>query len=167
MYVFAHVGLALGAFYVIGRISSRKVSTIDIRLLVIGSMLPDIIDKPLAFIGAAAGRGYAHTVAFFLITMAAGVYYAKNELSYGVASHLLLDGMWLNPAVLFWPVAGKTVLTTQYDVAFYWNQLLENRYIQVTEVIGALILLGVIWHFSLYKREHLSVLLKTGRIWAQ
>lgn len=165
MYNVAHIGLVLGALLGLAYFFKWNIASIDIRILIVGAMLPDIIDKPLAFIGLTAGRGYAHTFVFFAVTRILGLYYAKEELPYGVASHLVLDGMWHNPAVMLWPVGGKTVLSTHYDVAYYWNQLIESTYIQVTEVIGAVILLEIFIRYSLYRKEHILGLLKKGRIW--
>jgi hypothetical protein len=165
MYIFAHVGLVLGAVLVLAYLLKWDLASIDIRVLLWGAMLPDIIDKPLAFINLTAGRAYAHTFVFFTGTVLLGLYFTKKELPYGVASHLVLDGIWHNPAVILWPVGGKTLLSSQYDFAYYWNQLFENKYLQITEVIGVFIIVEVIIRFSLYRKEHILTLIRKGRIW--
>ena len=83
----------------------------------LGSVLPDLIDKPLGHIlfanSISYGRIYCHTLAFFLILLVAGIilwHERKNILLLGVAagviSHQVLDLMWERPANWFWPVLG-------------------------------------------------------------
>jgi len=81
--------------------------------LALGSMLPDIIDKPLgllAFGTAEQGRTFGHTL-LFLIVLATLAVYLKNlrlaSVSFGVLAHLVLDSMWKSPAILFWPLLGN------------------------------------------------------------
>ncbi|MGD0954847.1 MAG: hypothetical protein ABR985_21095 [Methanotrichaceae archaeon] len=60
--MFAHLGLTLAA----GRLASRA----DLACLALGSILPDIIDKPLGLIvfgTPSMGRTVAHTFLFLLI----------------------------------------------------------------------------------------------------
>lgn len=65
MLLFAHVGLALAT----ARLSSR----LDLMFLALGSMLPDILDKPLGLLvfgSANMGRTFAHTLLFLIILAA-------------------------------------------------------------------------------------------------
>ncbi len=77
---------------------------IDIRLLLIGSLLPDIIDKPLGQFffreTFSSGRIFAHTLLFFVLITLAGyyLYHKRNKtwllaLSFGTFTHLILDQM--------------------------------------------------------------------------
>jgi len=63
MLLFAHVGLALA--------SARFFNSVSLAFLALGSMLPDIIDKPLGHIFLASslgyGRIYSHTLLFLTI----------------------------------------------------------------------------------------------------
>jgi hypothetical protein len=83
----------------------------------IGSILPDLIDKPLGYIVFEAtldyGRIYAHTVLFFLVVLVIGllVWYRYRSfvgvaLALGVLSHDLLDAMWAEPANWYYPFLG-------------------------------------------------------------
>ena len=107
MLLFAHLGLTLAA----GRLVRRAGPSFEpsMAFLALGSMLPDIIDKPLgwAIYGTPGmGRIYAHTLLFLLVLISISILARSREtasLSGGVASHLILDSMWLRPATLFWP----------------------------------------------------------------
>lgn len=83
----------------------------------IGSILPDLIDKPLGYIVFADtldyGRIYAHTVLFFLVVLVIGLLvwyryrsFAGIALALGVLSHDLLDAMWAEPANWYYPFLG-------------------------------------------------------------
>lgn len=90
---------------------------IDYRVVLAGSILPDIIDKP---IGAGLFRNtfhnsriFAHTLLFSLLLVMTGLYILykhrnNNILLLGICSsvHLVLDSMWLYPSILFWPYFG-------------------------------------------------------------
>ena len=101
MFVFGHLGITLGAAALVsGAVTNwRKQSNgqaiskpdsqsylertgfkslsdfLDIRLLMIGSLTPDIIDKPLAFFGFGGGRSITHTLLVFLILSITGLLY--------------------------------------------------------------------------------------------
>ena len=66
MLVFAHLGLTLAAANLSRRFDFRP----DLAFVGIGSLLPDMIDKPLGYMiygSMATGRIYAHTLLFLLI----------------------------------------------------------------------------------------------------
>lgn len=122
MIFFGHLGLtteAIKAYEVILH-KDKKLSDkvlIDYRVVLIGSILPDIIDKP---IGAGLFRNtfhnsriFGHTLIFSLLFILIGLYRLKrcgknNVLLLGICSsiHLVLDSMWLYPNILFWPYFG-------------------------------------------------------------
>ncbi len=125
----------------------------DIRLLLIGSLLPDIIDKPVGLFffreAISNGRIFCHTLLFlFLVTMA-GVYLYWNlgrthlfAVSLGVLTHLIFDQMWRNPHTLFWPFLG--LIFDRVDAAKWlisiFNALLTKPEIYLPELVGAIIL---------------------------
>lgn len=122
MIFFGHLGLtteAIKAYEVILH-KDEKLSDkvlIDYRFVLIGSILPDIIDKP---IGAGLFRNvfhnsriFGHTLIFSLFLIFIGLYMLKkhgknNILLLGICSsiHLVLDSMWLYPDILIWPYFG-------------------------------------------------------------
>ena len=90
---------------------------IDIRILLIGSLLPDIIDKPLGYLifpeTLANGRIFCHTFLFLFLVIAIGLYFHRKVksnwllvLSFGTFTHLVFDQIWLAPHTLFWPLYG-------------------------------------------------------------
>ena len=86
---------------------------VDYRLILLGSMLPDIIDKPLGVWLHLSGRAIAHTMVFSVVLVAAALTLFAWRRSVGLLClafasviHLVLDQMWLTPRTLFWPAYG-------------------------------------------------------------
>ena len=53
---------------------------LDIRILMIGALVPDIIDKPLSFLGFGNGRSITHTLIVFLIVLSIALFlYASKK----------------------------------------------------------------------------------------
>lgn len=88
-----------------------------IGLAAIGSILPDLIDKPLGHIVLSGtldyGRIYAHSGLFLIAILALGFMYHQRKstwimmaLAAGLVSHLLLDSMWELPVTMFYPLLG-------------------------------------------------------------
>jgi inner membrane protein len=142
---------------------------IDYRLILLGSMLPDIIDKPLGNIILRStignGRIFSHTLLFLLLILLAGVlikhFYQKNYLlffCFGILMHLMLDSMWQTPCTLFWPACGFAF--PKYDLENWTATLLQHLFkdpaTYIPETIGAAIVIYVsiellvmrsVWHF--------------------
>ncbi len=131
---------------------------IDIRLLLLGSLLPDIIDKPIGqffFLDIfSSGRIFCHTLLFLLVISLVGLYLYKRKqktwllpLSFGIFMHLILDQMWLNPQTLLWPLYGfafpKANLSHWLGDTFV--TLLTEPSIYIPEIIGALVLGIFFW----------------------
>jgi len=88
--------------------AERSSFQLDYRLVMLGSMLPDIIDKPLGLWlfpdTFNNGRILTHTLLFTLLLAAVGAYLWLRRgksgvlcISFGVVAHLCLDQIWLNP----------------------------------------------------------------------
>lgn len=148
----------------------------DYRFILIGSMLPDIIDKPLGqFIlrnYMSNGRIFSHTLIFLLLMCLAGFlvyrYFKKSWfifLAYGVFIHLLLDSMWLTPCTLFWPACGFAF--PKYDLENWGSMILNNLFhnpaTYIPELIGAAILVSV--SIKLLLTKSVLKFLKTGYLW--
>jgi len=125
-------------------------------VLLAGSMLPDIIDKPLGvfILGDAIsnGRAYSHTLLFIILLSLAGwlLWRWKGKLwlltlGFGAFMHLILDQMWLTPSTLLWPALG-TVLARQ-DISNWvqhaYAEMFTDPGIYIPEIIGLLIL---VWY---------------------
>src|SRR4030043_727323 len=90
MLLFAHPGITLGAATLIADAVNRKPSWfaslsryLDIRWLMVGSLLPDIIDKPVGqyFFRDTFnnGRIFSHTLLFFIVLTAIGFFLYKRH----------------------------------------------------------------------------------------
>ena len=90
----------------------------DLRVLLLGGVLPDLIDKPIGSVLFTdyfeTGRIYAHTLLFAVLVLAAVMTVTRRgspsrkqwmALPIGVFLHLLLD-MPLEAELLWWPLLG-------------------------------------------------------------
>lgn len=126
---------------------------IDIRILLIGSLLPDIIDKPLGMLffreEISNGRIYSHTLLFLIIITITGIYLYREKgktwmmaLSFGTFTHFILDRMWSNTNTLFWPFLGvefqKSDISDWIPEMFF--ALHTNPAVYVPEIIGLIVL---------------------------
>ena len=86
-------------------------TAIDHRLLVAGALLPDVVDV------WTGGRWFAHTVlaSVLLLAVVMGATVGRRllrrrllALPIGTFLHLVLDGMWTDEDVFWWPAFGAT-----------------------------------------------------------
>ena len=167
MLIFAHTGITLGASAIIAcTVKERRLPLynrkswfnalsgyLDIRLLLIGSILPDILDKPLGLLflrdTLSSGRIYSHTLLFLaLITLAGLALYRLRHrtwllvLASGTLTHLVLDQIWTTPKTMLWPFLG-----TEFDriiVSGWMKNILEtlrtHPEIYIPEAVGFVVL---------------------------
>ena len=148
---------------------------VDIRLLLIGSLLPDIIDKPIGhfFFGEtfSNGRIFCHTLLFLIVITLGGLYlyWSRKKtwlfvLSFGTFSHLILDMMWLTPRTLLWPLYGFSF--ERLDLTFWiqdmFRALLAHPIAGVPELVGLAIVIWFVW--MLVRRRTFYAFLRTGRV---
>jgi hypothetical protein len=131
---------------------------LDIRILLVGSLLPDIIDKPVGQLffreDISSGRIYSHTLLFLIIITLAGflLYRSRGRtwllaLSFGTFTHLIFDQMWLVPQDLLWPFYGfafERVDLTDWPQRT-WLGLLTDPEIYIPEIIGGVVLVLLLW----------------------
>ena len=169
MLPFAHIGITLALFYI-----TTKGRNINYWYVVIGSILPDLIDK---FIGRvlfadtfASGRIFAHSLLFVVVLGLAGYYlYMRRKdtrlliLAAASTVHLLLDSIWQSPQTFLWPLLGwEFGRGTQYGS--FW-QYLSTAYGRIldgslslgltAEIIGLIIIL-IFTAAKLRQRLHTS-----------
>ena len=143
MLVFGHIGITLGAAVLLSgaglsKITRKEVSgssshfsqvalnhkaswltylgsRMDIRLLFVGSLLPDIVDKPVGQFffreTFSNGRIFCHTLLFLILITLAGLYLYKSRrktsllaVSFGAFTHPIFDQLWYAPRTLFWRI---------------------------------------------------------------
>lgn len=147
---------------------ARLNNRIDIRVLLVGALLPDIIDKPLGHIilqdYLSSGRTYAHTLLFFILITLAGLFLLKRTgrtwmlgLSIGTFIHLILDEMWRGKwrETFLWPMYGLEFPRADLTgwTGNIWYNLLHEPAVYVPEIIGGVVIILFLW-----------VLLRNGRL---
>jgi membrane-bound metal-dependent hydrolase YbcI (DUF457 family) len=87
-----------------------KDPAIDYRLVVLGALLPDLVDGPLF-----GGARYLHTLAFSVVLLVVvmlatrgrrGLRRRSLAVPIGTLCHLVLDGMWARTTTFWWPFFG-------------------------------------------------------------
>ena len=200
MLILGHAGITLGAAILLDTVVARGYSIktrqngaknypaagnaswlislrnyVDIRLLLLASLFPDIIDKPLGLVFLKDtfnnGRIYCHTLAFTLLITLAGFYICRRHgktwlltLAFGSFTHLLFDKMWLEPQTLFWPLYG---FTFHRGVPNSWisDNLVQLRLDPGTyfpEIAGAVILVGLV--VVLIRRKAIGAFIRSGKL---
>ncbi len=199
MLFFGHVGLTLGVALVARKIalpernsvrrqggepavkepdvkadevpSSLSRGLFDLRWWAVGSILPDIIDKPLYLLNStiASSRVFSHTLVFALLLFGAGLALALLKsrggllaLSFGTFMHLVLDFIWRTPETLWWPLYGTGF--PAYDRSVWLEQvyrgMVGNPVVYVGEVIGLVITIGLAW--KLIREKHVLRFIRHG-----
>lgn len=148
-------------------------ASIDYRLVLVGSFLPDLIDKPVWFLLAQetsiSGRGYAHTLLFNLVLFAGVLILIRYGKSWWLViapssfMHLVLDEMWNSPVVLLWPLFGPLPEeeTADWVSNMLWG-LLSQPAVYIPEIVGLVIV--SLFTYSLVKRRNVLSFLKNGTI---
>lgn len=194
----AHVGLTLGAALLVkgglarGQMKSVKpiedhgkmkpterlklAESIDYRVVMVGALLPDIIDKPIGdflfrdYFGS--GRIFCHTLLFLIILTTMGIYLYKSRrklwlllLAFGTFTHIVLDAMWLEPRTILWPIYGVTFPGEEYTtlsnwISEMWHALKADPVICAPEVIGAIIL--VVFFAVLIRKRKFYAFIRYG-----
>jgi hypothetical protein len=131
-----------------------------IIMAAVGSVLPDLVDKPLGNIILAGtldyGRIYCHTLLFVSILLIAGLILSFRyprvgplmlALVAGILLHQILDFMWLEPANWLWPMFGPFqgyVPPGFLQNAFFAELLNPSEWISGILVLFLLVQSGVI-----------------------
>ena len=161
-----------GIFRLPGGIKSW-ISGIDYRLVLVGSSLPDIIDKPVFLLFGntvtLSGRDYAHTLLFPLVLLIGGLLLLKYQRSWlltvslSSVMHLILDQMWSYSVILLWPLLGP--LPGAVTTGWTSNRLFDMfaiPEIYIPEIIGVVILLIIF--YRLVKKRGITGFITRGTI---
>ena len=147
---------------------------LDYRIILSGSLLPDVIDKPLGLFLLPNlldfnGRTIGHTLVFNLVLLAIGVlilkargHYTLLVLALSSSGHLLLDQMWHTPQTLFWPFLGWGFPPGVPDLNDWMMFQLTAQWLSIPEVIGLLVLAGFAIQMS--RLRAIGVFFKTGTV---
>lgn len=149
---------------------------VDVRLLAVGALLPDLVDLPLGTLLLAdsysSGELWAHTLAAPTVYMSLVLLATRRgrrrrglmALGVGWLFHLLLDGMWTDATTFFWPLFGDFPPgPTPYWVGA-WDRALRDPLRWVRELAGWTYL-AVLWaRLELWRPEVRRQLLASGRL---
>lgn len=170
--VFWHVG---GAVF-LARWVFRD-PAMDLRILVLGAVLSDLIDKPIGSVLFTSyfdtGRIYAHTLLFAAVVLSGVMAVTRRgtparkrwlALPIGVLLHLLLD-MPIDAETLWWPALGTTFPSfaegALVDLVAY---LLNSPWVIAQELLGLAYLVFLYRTRLRGDPERRRALVETGRL---
>jgi len=185
MQLFAHPGITLGAAAIMaGTVNHQRSPAgwfvalsryLDIRWLAIGSLLPDIIDKPIGQVFFRDtfnnGRIFSHSLLFFVVIAIAGMVLFKKAhrtwllaLAAGTFTHLILDEMWQVPQTLFWPFMGFTFPVAEIEgwLRTIWEWLISHPEVYIPEIVGITVILLLV--FQVIKNKKIIAFIKRGEV---
>ena len=149
----------------------------DLRWVIAGSLLPDVIDKPLGSMllndHFGAHRLFAHSIVFpitlffavLIIThRRSGLRKGLIGLVIGALFHLVLDAAWADPEAFFWPLFGWSFPAT--DPSAFWplvQHLAAQPLVWAGEAFGAAYLI-FLWRVYLPTGTAVREFVRTGTI---
>jgi hypothetical protein len=166
--IFWHLGLATVIVYVtLGR---RR---IDYRYILVGAVLPDILDGILGLFvfEGSSGRWIAHSLTANVAVTVAIILLLRGEtrlavfgIGVGWLTHLVGDAMWDAPQTFFWPLAGTDFATSPAE-PYSWDLFtapLAHVWTWVGELAGLAALAWFWVAFQLGDAERRKLFLKDG-----
>lgn len=168
--LFWHLGLTVAiVFFTLGRRS------IDYRVVMLGAILPDLLDKPIGTLllrdRFQNGRIYGHTLLFSLVLVLGIQSILRGRsarrwfvLPIACLIHLGLDSMWNDPVTLFWPLFG-TKFPITIEPNYWWEVWLRpfrHPVYAVQEFLGLGLLIYFAFAFGLFHRDRLRAFMRDG-----
>jgi len=134
----------------------------DLFFCSLGSVLPDIVDKPLGHIILNSvldnGKIYFHSLIIFLLFFITGIlvwrYYRSQSFLYvamGVIIHQIVDLMWTRPVNWYYPFLGP------YQVEFHQNyvaQVILSELTSFTEWVFFIAILVIVLAAGIRMHQH-------------
>ena len=148
----------------------------DLRLLLLGAILPDLIDTPVglfAYGSLGAVRLVAHSLLFASFVMIVVLLRTRRgrprkrwmPLAIGLFMHLFLDAMWADPETLWWPVGGISFSAAEASgPGAYATGILGDWRVWALEVIGLAYLMAIARRGGLTRSAARRTFLHTGQI---
>lgn len=148
VFLLGHLGLTL----LVARLVAPFTGTgerFPLGFLLVGALLPDLIDKPLghALLGWDNGRLWAHTLLFASLIVALALARASRRLGalgLGTVCHQLLDQAWQDPTSWLWPMAGPFPREVSAGVHDWIAAILSEPFLWATEVAGLFSLVALL-----------------------
>lgn len=144
----------------------------DLRWVMLGSLLPDVIDKPIASMlfndVFETHRVFAHAVVFPVVLLGLAMAVTRRgtgrrraaiAVVIGCFIHLLLDGVWTSPQAFLWPFFGfEFPRIAGSDFFTLLGDMIRSPFIWAGEALG-FAYLAYLW------RRHLRAEGALGRFW--
>jgi hypothetical protein len=146
----------------------------DLRWLLAGAVLPDIIDKAVGQVFLRpyfeSGRIFAHTFILVLLLFVAGTFEWKRRgdnrillLAFGVAAHLVLDRIWIEPSTAYWPALGPFVRhPSTGSMLEQIREYMSDPAFWATEIAGAVLLVASLRYLGIKNVRALRSFLARG-----
>ncbi|MGH8952630.1 MAG: metal-dependent hydrolase [Acidimicrobiia bacterium] len=170
--LFWHLGASLWLFRWI-----FKDPKVDVRFLFAGVILPDLVDLTLGTVVLAGtysiGELWFHTLLAPTLYMIGVLVFTRRgrrrrafmAVGVGWLFHILLDGLWTEPEVLFWPFFGWEMPTGEAPFwPLAWERALADPWRWVLEAVGLAYLTWLWFASGLNRKERRAGLVRTGRI---
>ncbi len=149
----------------------------DLRWVALGSILPDLIDKPIASIlfhdTFQTHRIFGHALVFPVLLMVVGLVATTRGTAprravfgvvLGVFVHLVLDGAWTAPEGFLWPFFGWTFPPVAgSDFPTLVHRMITDPWVWAGEAAG-LGYLVYLWRRYLAAPGALGAAVRTGRV---
>ncbi len=149
----------------------------DLRLLALGAVLPDLIDKPIGWILLSdqfdTGRLYAHALLFPVVLLAL-VMLATNRgtarrrawlgFPIGALLHLFLDLQFTEPEGFWWPFLGTDFPGEDAAIGSRIVDSLTNPWLVAGEIVGLAYLVVLYRRGGLTESGRRDEFLRDGRI---
>lgn len=154
-----HIAIPL----IITEIKFIKQLKINRFYLLIGSILPDIIDKPIAIFGLGSGRSFSHNIFFILISFLLLFFISKRNLNIslsfllGLIFHILLDLPYIP---LFYPFIPYDSIIIDDPLSYYVQKILTDPVVIITELTGIVILIIIVFRNKLYDFQKIIIYFK-------
>lgn len=170
--IFWHLGITV----LFARYAFRD-PRMDLRWVLVGSILPDLIDKPIGSVlfneSLGTDRLIAHAVVFPVLSMAVviavtnrgtGLRKGLIGLVIGCLFHLVLDGAWSDPEAFWWPFFGVDFpLRAESAFGPLVRRMISDPLVWAGEAVGAAYL-AYLWHSYLRREGGLRGFARSGRI---
>lgn len=146
----------------------------DLRWLLAGAVLPDLIDKAVGEVLFKSyfenGRIFAHTFVLSLLLFVAGTYTLKRKgdnrvllLAFGVAGHLVLDRIWTEAATAYWPSMGPFMrYPSEGTIVEQIMEYLRDPMFWSTEIAGTALLIASLRYLGVKNARTMKGFLVSG-----
>lgn len=148
----------------------------DVRFLIVGAVLADLIDTPIGLLGYAelgAVRLATHSLLMASIVMVVVVLATRRgrprrrwmALAVGMLAHLLFDAMWADQETFLWPFLGwEFTAAGPSTVTGYLRELVTDPVMWAGEAVGLVYLVWLGRRAGLGSAAARAEFRSTGRI---